>query len=170
MEETLTCYRHSDRETLLRCGRCERPICPDCVRHGATGVRCEECVSLSPRERGHANRRQLRRAAVAACLVALAGGALLGAVGMVSFITSAPLGFGVGAAALAAAERHRGPLVQGIAGGAALLGVLVSAVVSSYSLPGMEGDLGRVLVNISFHYFVGPCVAAIAGALIRFVI
>jgi hypothetical protein len=107
---------------------------------------------------------------VAAFLVALPGGALLGAVGMVNLITAALLGFGVGAAALAAAERHRGPLVQGIAGGAALLAVLVSAVVSSFGSPGMGGDLGRALVNISFFYFVGPCVAAIAGALIRFVI
>jgi hypothetical protein len=89
---------------------------------------------------------------------------------MLNLITSALLGFGVGTAALAAAERHRGPLVQGIAGGAALLAVLVGAVVSSFGLSGVGGDLGRVLVNISFYYFVGPCVAAIAGALIRFLI
>lgn len=170
MEEKLTCYKHPDRETLLRCGRCDRPICPDCLRHGATGVRCEDCVSLSPRERGQADRRQLQRAAVAALLVAVVGGLLLGAVGLISLVTSAVLGFGVGTAALSAADRHRGPLVQGIAGSAALLAVLVSAIVSSFGLPGMGGDLGRVLVNVSFSDFFGPCIAAIAGALIRFVI
>ena len=26
-----TCYRHTDRETWIRCQRCERPICPDCM-------------------------------------------------------------------------------------------------------------------------------------------
>jgi len=170
MTEKLTCYKHPDRETLLRCGRCDRPICADCVHHGATGVRCEDCVSLSPRERGQADRRQLQRAAIAACLVALPGGALLGAVGMITLITSAVLGFGVGTAALLAAEKHRGPLVQGIAGSAALLGVLLGAVVSSFGVPGMEGDLGRVLVNVSFSDFFEPCIAAIVGALVRFAI
>ncbi|MEU2880994.1 hypothetical protein ABZ651_33340, partial [Streptomyces sp. NPDC007070] len=26
-----TCYRHPDRETGVRCTRCERPICPECT-------------------------------------------------------------------------------------------------------------------------------------------
>ncbi len=107
---------------------------------------------------------------MAACVVAVAGGSLLGALEMVNLITSALLGLGVGTAAFAGGERHRGPLVQGIAGGAALLGLLAGAVVSSFGLPGMGGDLGRVLVNVSFFDFVGPSVAAIAGALIRFII
>ncbi|NUS28420.1 MAG: rhomboid family intramembrane serine protease, partial [Streptomyces sp.] len=25
------CYRHPDRETGIRCTRCERPICPECM-------------------------------------------------------------------------------------------------------------------------------------------
>ncbi|MGW3865208.1 rhomboid family intramembrane serine protease, partial [Streptomyces sp. NPDC005047] len=25
------CYRHPDRETGIRCTRCERPICTDCM-------------------------------------------------------------------------------------------------------------------------------------------
>ena len=28
------CYRHPDRETYIRCTRCERPICPDCMIAG----------------------------------------------------------------------------------------------------------------------------------------
>ncbi|RBQ14244.1 rhomboid family intramembrane serine protease [Spongiactinospora rosea] len=39
-----TCYRHPDRETYVRCQRCERPICPDCMREAAVGHQCVECV------------------------------------------------------------------------------------------------------------------------------
>jgi len=38
------CYRHPDRETLLSCSNCERPICTSCMREAAVGVRCPECA------------------------------------------------------------------------------------------------------------------------------
>lgn len=33
------CYRHSKRETYVRCTRCDRYICPDCMRDAAVGIR-----------------------------------------------------------------------------------------------------------------------------------
>jgi membrane associated rhomboid family serine protease len=39
-----TCYRHPDRVTYVRCTRCNRPICPECMRDAAVGHQCEECV------------------------------------------------------------------------------------------------------------------------------
>jgi membrane associated rhomboid family serine protease len=39
------CYRHTDRESHIRCQRCERPICPDCMRDAAVGFQCPSCVS-----------------------------------------------------------------------------------------------------------------------------
>ncbi|WP_069813562.1 rhomboid family intramembrane serine protease [Streptomyces sp. TP-A0874] len=38
------CYRHPDRETGIRCTRCERPICPDCMISAAVGFQCPTCV------------------------------------------------------------------------------------------------------------------------------
>ena len=40
-----TCYRHPDRESHIRCQRCERPICPDCMRDAAVGFHCPSCVA-----------------------------------------------------------------------------------------------------------------------------
>lgn len=40
-----TCYRHPDRETYIRCQRCERTICPDCMREAAVGFQCPSCVA-----------------------------------------------------------------------------------------------------------------------------
>ncbi|MFF5898191.1 rhomboid family intramembrane serine protease [Streptomyces argenteolus] len=39
-----TCYRHPDRETGIRCVRCERPICTDCMIEASVGFQCPECV------------------------------------------------------------------------------------------------------------------------------
>jgi membrane associated rhomboid family serine protease len=41
--DELRCYRHPDRETLLSCSNCERPICTSCAQPAAVGLRCPEC-------------------------------------------------------------------------------------------------------------------------------
>ena len=39
------CYRHPDREAYITCQRCERMICPDCMRDASVGFHCPSCVA-----------------------------------------------------------------------------------------------------------------------------
>jgi membrane associated rhomboid family serine protease len=46
------CYRHPQRETLLACSNCERPICTSCARESPVGLRCPECTGGRTRVKG----------------------------------------------------------------------------------------------------------------------
>ncbi|WP_026923253.1 rhomboid family intramembrane serine protease [Glycomyces arizonensis] len=39
------CYRHRNRETYLRCVRCDKPICADCRIDAPVGFQCPDCVA-----------------------------------------------------------------------------------------------------------------------------
>lgn len=43
------CYRHPDREALVRCTRCDRAICPECMREAAVGFHCPDDVAEGKR-------------------------------------------------------------------------------------------------------------------------
>jgi membrane associated rhomboid family serine protease len=58
------CYRHPERATGIRCTRCERPICTECMIAAPVGFQCPECVASAAA--------QTRQATT------VAGGALIG--------------------------------------------------------------------------------------------
>ncbi|TDC82008.1 rhomboid family intramembrane serine protease [Micromonospora sp. KC606] len=76
MPTTPVCYRHPDRETYVRCSRCERPICPNCMRDASVGHQCPECVdegrrSVRPARTAFGGGTSGRRGLVTRTLIAL---------------------------------------------------------------------------------------------------
>ncbi|MCX4787933.1 MULTISPECIES: rhomboid family intramembrane serine protease [unclassified Streptomyces] len=41
---SLSCYRHPGRGTHIRCTRCDRPICPECMVNASVGFQCPDCA------------------------------------------------------------------------------------------------------------------------------
>jgi hypothetical protein len=104
---TLRCARHPGTETVLRCGRCETPICPRCMVDTPVGARCPTCAGV----------KRFRLLVKPVELVrAIAYGIAVGALGTVIYtfvpflgplISFAIVGFGVGHAVLIGANRKR---------------------------------------------------------------
>jgi membrane associated rhomboid family serine protease len=83
------CYRHPQRETVVSCSSCGRPICPDCMTPTPVGMRCPECA----RERTKVKTMRSRPTAPRATQVLLALNVL---VFVAETATGAPLGGGGG--------------------------------------------------------------------------
>ena len=119
------CYKHPKVETGLSCGKCERPICTNCMIVGPAGVRCRECASL----RG-SHLYQIPPARLALCaVVALAigiGGSWVMMIGsfFVLFIGFFYGGF-MAQAVIWASGRKQGSILTGIAVGGIVAGALI---------------------------------------------
>jgi hypothetical protein len=169
--DALRCYRHQDRATYVRCGRCEQPICPACAMQGPVGLRCRKCGMPANDPLSTFAPNQL----AAGVAVALGAGTAGGMIGLqTGFFLSLCAGPFIGGliceAILRATGYKRGRLMQllvvlGIVGGLA-----VAAVISSSRLLSMIGADPQLFstyvstVLLSSGVYV---VAATAGGLAR---
>ena len=152
--QVATCYRHPDRETGVRCQRCERPICPACLVPAPVGVQCVECVRrYRPRSAAPSARSLARSANVTTVLITvnvvvwLAGLVLTGGSGL---FTGSPLAgvAGLWAAPVAAGEWWRAITAGFLHSGLIHLGLNMAVL---YMLgPPVEAALGRVRFTVLY--------------------
>lgn len=67
------CSKHPDRKTLLRCARCERPICMECAVSTPTGYVCKECVDKQQRRFNTGTNRDVAVTALTSFVLGLIG-------------------------------------------------------------------------------------------------
>jgi hypothetical protein len=117
----MQCAAHPGTETVLRCGKCDTPICPRCTVHTPVGARCRKCTSNRSSPLYRASPLQY----LLASLASLAASLLLGWLPTL-FMLLGPVAYGwaVGEATLRAGGRRRGLGMQVISGVAAAIGIL----------------------------------------------
>jgi membrane associated rhomboid family serine protease len=139
------CYRHADREANIRCQRCERPICPDCMRDAAVGFQCPTCV-----DEGRKSVRQPRT---------VAGGRIPVDAGRISL---GIIGINVLVYLLQEATSHRDVSVYGLG---AMQGYSVASgdywrlLTSEF----LHGGLLHLVLNMVALYMFGPVAERVLG-------
>lgn len=130
-DEGFRCTNHPGRPTRVRCSACDAPICVDCMRESAVGIKCPACARVSRRARRVGRPRHYLLGAGAGLAVA----AILGAVialfplPLFGFLLLAVVGLAV-AAAVERAARVRHPAVSAIAAGATLAGLALGSLAA----------------------------------------
>ncbi len=130
------CAVHPERDTELRCNRCERYMCVDCAKRTPVGYTCRQCV------RSHENKffegTSLDYAIVA--VVSLIGGAiaafvttLLGGIFLLGIVIAPALGGMIAQVALQVTGRRRGRY----SGVACAAGVLTGGLAAGLLLTGL---------------------------------
>ena len=135
------CDRHPDTSTRLLCGRCEVPVCPQCLVHSPVGVRCPQCANVKRLPTFDVTTPYMARAVAAAVaagavggiLVALLGPPLLYRLPFLDTIAIVGLGFVVGEIVSLSVNRKRGSTLKLIAaGGTVLAYVLIASLGGPY--------------------------------------
>jgi|SRR5690242_4141900 len=132
--EILYCANHPNVPTVLRCGRCEKPICARCRVATPVGYRCIECAGLAVVPTYAVSTPYYIRAIAAGAGVATAVGLVWAVFPAFDFWAALILGLAVGEAVSLAANLKRGPGLQVIAVASVAWGILVSRVVLAFLL------------------------------------
>ncbi len=152
--ETLYCYVHPNRQTVLRCNRCERPICTSCAVLTPTGYRCKECV------RGQQKIFDTTRWYDYPLAVIIAGGlaliaSLIGSrFGFFTILVAPIAGTIIAEAVRGVTRRRRSKNLLWAATGATFIGAILMTLLSFFSLAA-AGGVGMILS------FLWPAVFAV---------
>ena len=123
--DQLFCYRHPDRETWLRCGRCDEPICTKCAVQGPVGSRCRQCGVLRNDPLTSFTPRQLVLGTGAAIVAGGVAGFVATYIGYFSIIVGYFAGRLVADVVTRVIGYKRGPVMLAIIFGSIILGTVL---------------------------------------------
>jgi hypothetical protein len=123
----MRCAYHPDVETNLRCGKCDKPICPRCLVPTPVGARCRDCAGLDKLPTFRVSTRYYLIAAGTALGMAIASGAIWGLIEWLvplfsfSLLLAPAAGYAIGEVTSLAVNRKRGTGLAVVGGVAAAL-------------------------------------------------
>lgn len=161
------CANHPDRETMVRCSNCGKPICPDCMVYSAVGIKCRECAKM-PRSALITMRPERWARAIAAALgagtaVGFAYYFFLSGMGFFFFIffLGAGIGYLVGEAVFRASGYYHGPQTALLAVAGTVWAFVFPPLVAALASFGVSWD--AVVFSVSRGAVANWVVMAIAG-------
>ena len=120
----LYCANHPNQETLLRCNRCEKPICSKCAIQTPTGYRCRECVRGQQKNFETAQWQDIPLAFGAAALISFLGSLIAGRMGFFVIFIAPIVGTIIAEVARFVTQRRRSQrLFQFVAAGVLIGGL-----------------------------------------------
>lgn len=131
----MKCATHPDVETNLRCGKCDKPICPKCMVQTPVGARCRECARLNKLPTFRLSTQYYLRAIGTALGMAAVTGSVWGLIsGYIPFVYAnillgAAVGYAIAEVIGLAVNKKRGIPLAVIAGIAVGLSYLVAVLV-----------------------------------------
>ncbi len=126
--EKMYCYNHPQRETVLRCNRCERPMCTSCAVLTPTGYRCKECVRGQQKVFETARWWDYPLAVLVAGALGVVGSLVSNMLGFFILFLAPVAGMIIAEAVRLVTRKRRGRWLPLAAAGAALVGSLFSPV------------------------------------------
>jgi hypothetical protein len=133
--ESTKCATHPDIETGLRCGKCDKPICPKCLVHTPVGARCRDCAHIASLPTFQVNNRQLFISIAVGLVIAVVYGFLWGLLSyfldfiILNLLLGAGAGYCISEGMSFVINRKRGTKLAVIAG----IMVVISGVASIFT-------------------------------------
>jgi hypothetical protein len=131
---TLYCANHPTVPTVLRCARCEKPICARCRISTPVGYRCLQCANISVLPTYAMDTTSLTRSVLAGFAFATVVGLVWALLPGYDFWAALILGIGMGEVVSGVANQKRGPAQQGIGLAAAVWAIILSRAALAFFL------------------------------------
>ena len=131
----MRCAAHPDVETNLRCGKCDKPICPKCLVQTPVGARCPDCAQVYKLPTYHVSSQYYLRAIGTGLGMAIVCGAVWGAIGSLvpffylNLLLASAAGYIIAGVVNLSVNRKRGTGLAIVGGLAVVISYLVGVFV-----------------------------------------